>query len=78
MKGLVTFLNTDRNKGELKIALDVIQEFRSKESLEEWGLCPFDCWVKLEQLEDYLKLLTRTDVDSVDDNKAIQYFKEIK
>ena len=36
MKGLITFLNTKRNKSELKIALDVIQEFRSKESLEEW------------------------------------------
>ena len=78
MEGVIKFLGTKRSSEELKTALDVIEEFKSFETKEEWIECPFSCWVKLEQLQDYLKLLTNTGVEDVDDYKAIKYLEQIR
>ena len=51
------FLKTKRDKKDLKIALEVIREFKSHESREEWLAYPILTWVKLEKLEGYLEEL---------------------
>jgi hypothetical protein len=56
---LEDFLKTKRDKGELKIALEVIRDFKSYESPGEWLHVPFLAWRKLEQLEEYLVFLTK-------------------
>jgi len=54
---IVNFLKTKRKKKELKIALDVIEEFKDNENVEEWYSIPFMAWAKLEQLVEYLEHL---------------------
>ncbi len=54
---LIDFIKTKRSKEDLKIALEVLTEFKSNESHEEWALTPFMAWAKLEQLEEYLEHL---------------------
>jgi len=73
MSGLIEFLDTTRSKDELKIALSVIEEFKGKESEVEWASFSFESWQRLEQLQDYLRLLTGIDVKEVNDNTAISY-----
>ncbi|WP_316979237.1 hypothetical protein [Shumkonia mesophila] len=51
---LIDFLKTQRSREDLKTALDVLREFKSCESDEEWFLCPCAAWTKLEQMEEYL------------------------
>ena len=51
---ITDFLKTQRSQAELAIALTVLREFKECESTEEWALAPFQAWVKLEQLEEYL------------------------
>lgn len=51
---IVNFLKTTRSKDELKHALEVLREFKSCESAEEWAMIPFAAWAKLEQLEEFL------------------------
>lgn len=57
-KGIISFLETNRPKKELKLALEVIREFKDYESRHEWLHIPFVAWTKLEQLEEFLKFLT--------------------
>ena len=54
---LKNFLETKRSKKDLEIVLEVIQDFKSYESEEEWALHSFESWQKLEQLEGYLEKL---------------------
>ena len=51
---ITDFLKTTRTKDELKTALDILREFKSNESTEEWASIMFSSWVKLEQLEEFL------------------------
>jgi len=48
------FLKTATPKADLAAALRVLREFKAGESREEWMRTPFACWVKLEQLEEFL------------------------
>ena len=65
---ITDFLKTSRRKEELKIALDILLEFKKCESIEEWAMIPFVSWTKLEQLEEFLDYLVNgTDLN--DDTK---------
>jgi hypothetical protein len=48
------FLKADLDPKDLEAALRVIRSFKECESTEEWGATPFDRWMKLEQLEEFL------------------------
>lgn len=73
--GLLDFLKTSRTKDELKLCLDILQEFKDKESQGEWLMVPFMAWSKFEQFQDYLRLLTDTDVSEVNDQTAKKFIK---
>jgi hypothetical protein len=75
--GLLDFLKTKRSKKELKLCLDILTEFKKHESKIEWVVTPFDTWAKLEQFEEYLKLLTNTNIKSVTDEVAKEFLKNI-
>jgi hypothetical protein len=51
---LVDFLKTQRSKEDLKIALDVLREFKGCESNQEFYAIPFDSWDMLENFEAFL------------------------
>ena len=55
---ILDFLKTARSKNDLKTALEVLREFKKCESSNEWLMCPFYAWIKLEQLEEFLAHLT--------------------
>ena len=57
MPMITDFLKTARTKEDLKIALEVLREFKSGETHREWINCPIIAWVKLEQLEEFLVYL---------------------
>ena len=76
--GLLDFLKTKRTKEELKLCLDILKEFKGHESQMEWLWCSFSTWVKLEQFEDYLRLLTDTEVEDVSDERAKEFFKNCR
>lgn len=57
MKKITDFLKTKTSKDKLKIALQVLIEFKSCESRDEWLFTPFIAWSKLEQLEEFLEHL---------------------
>lgn len=75
---LLEFLKTTRTTEELNLVLDVLKEFKSHESDLEWAGCSFESWVKLEQFEDYLKLLTERDVERVQDSRAKKYLETLR
>lgn len=74
---LLEFLKTKRTKEELNLVLDILKEFKGHESTEEWAFCSFESWVKLEQFEDYLRLLTEREIEEVDDDKAKEYLSAL-
>ena len=51
---ITDFLKTTRSKEELKLALEVLREFKACESQNEWLAIPFAAWAKLEQIEEFL------------------------
>jgi len=51
---IIDFLETKRPRAELGTALEVIREFKSCQSVEEWAEISSRAWLKLEQLEEYL------------------------
>ena len=51
---ITDFLKTKQSVEDLKTALDIIREFKSNESTDEWASIPFAAWAKLEQLEEFL------------------------
>jgi hypothetical protein len=72
-EGLLRFMRTTRPREELRVALDVIRDFKACENRDEWAM-PFHHWMRLEQLEDYLKLLVGDRPDEVSDQTALDYF----
>ncbi len=54
---ITNFLKTKRDKKDLLIALEILQEFKKNENQEEWLSIPFIAWAKLEQLEEFLEHL---------------------
>ena len=54
---ITNFLKTTRSKEDLKIALEILREFKECESEEEWIRIPFIAWSKLEQMEEFLSHL---------------------
>jgi hypothetical protein len=76
-EGVLGFLRTDIPVDELRIALKVIRSFKDCESREEWLVIPFAAWAKFEQLEDCLKLLTDTDAGDVDDQRMLDFFRQM-
>lgn len=75
--GLIEFLKTKRSSKELCSALKVIEEFKSCESPEEYIGHDFCTWSRLEQLEDYLRILTNDGEGKVSDKTAKAYFSNI-
>lgn len=75
--GALRFLKTTKSRADLCIALDVLMEFKDCENAGEWMMTPFAAWAKLEQLQDYLCLLTSRDVDKVDDQTAKDYLASL-
>lgn len=71
--GALRFLLTKRTPEELKTALEILEEFKQQENQAEWYHTPFDCWMKLEQMEDYLRLLTGDGAEDVKDETAKKY-----
>lgn len=67
---LIEFLETERTKEELNTALDIIKEFKEKESEREFMQFSCESWQRLEQLEEYLKLLINREKDTVEDTTA--------
>ncbi len=76
--GLLEFLKTKRTKEELKLCLEILEEFKSCENQMEWMMCNFSTWVKLEQFQDYLRLLTDTELENVDDEQAKEFLNTVK
>ena len=66
---ITDFLKTDRSKEDLKIALEVLREFKKCESTEEWTSIMFVAWTKLEQFEEFLGHLAEG-AELADDTKA--------
>lgn len=51
---ITDFLKTAKDKSELRVALDVLREFKGCESREERAFTPGLAWSKLEQMEEFL------------------------
>lgn len=58
---ITDFLKTTRSKDQLKIALEVLREFKAGESQGEWLMLSFATWAKLEQLEEFLAHLVEAE-----------------
>jgi hypothetical protein len=54
---ITDFLDTNRAAPDLRVALEVLREFKAGENDEEYLATPFQAWVKLEQLEEFLEHL---------------------
>jgi hypothetical protein len=76
-EGLLRLLETERPLDELRVTLATIREFKELESRDEW-MMRFIAWVRLEQLEDYLRLLTNDGADEVSDEVARAYFAAMR
>lgn len=75
--GLLRFLVADIPEDDLRTTLRVLQTFKGFESTQEW-MMPFDLWARLEQLEDYLRIRLNVEVDEVDDERAKEYYENLK
>jgi hypothetical protein len=51
---ITDFLKTTRSKADLKVALEVLREFKAGENQAEWLTVSFAAWIKLEQFEEFL------------------------
>ena len=54
---ITDFLKTKRSIDELKVALDVLHDFKKCESSKEYLGTWFSAWAKLEQLQEFLEHL---------------------
>ncbi len=54
---ITDFLKTARSRDDLKIALEVLREFKNGESREEYLSVMFAAWTKLEQYQEFLEYL---------------------
>lgn len=59
-ESITEFLKTTRSKDDLRIALEVLREFKECESEGEWYSILFASWTKLEQLEEFLAHLVES------------------
>lgn len=75
---IIDFLKTNRDKKDLKIALEVLTEFKECESVEEWFVIDFAAWAKLEQLEEYLRHLVHGESLAEDTLKELERQKLAK
>lgn len=75
--GLLNFLGTPIPVEDLKTALRVIEAFKKCESAAEWMDMPFSAWLRLEQLEDYLGMLTDPKHET-DDTTALKHLKKLR
>lgn len=50
----INFLQTSTSPDELRAALQVMREFKTHETTEEWMARPFATWIMFEMLEEYL------------------------
>ena len=73
--GITDFLKTQRSKDDLRVALEVVREFKRCESVDEWAAIMFVSWAKLEQLEEFLDHLVNG-AELQEDTK--QYMERIK
>lgn len=73
-KTIFNFLDTKISKTELKAALKVIKEFKKNESYSEWINTPFDCWYKIEQLEEFLEYIVNKKPLSEDTKELLDKF----
>jgi hypothetical protein len=73
---ILNFLKTGRDKAQLRVALEVIREFKAHESIEEYGMTPFMAWAKLEQLEEYLAHLVEDAPLEADTLRALAHIGE--
>ena len=72
---IVDFLKTSRSKEDLKIALEVLREFKECEGDEEWIAISFATWAKLEQLEEFLAYLVEgkpLEEDTLEEIKRVE------
>lgn len=74
--GLLRFLATDLPEADLLAALRVIEAFKSFENTREYDM-PFELWVRLEQLEDYLRLLLDPS-HNTDDSRALAFLGSVR
>lgn len=70
-EGTLAFFDTKRSPEELKIAYDVLHEFKSLESRDEWLMVPFAFWVKFEQFEEMLRLLAGVEGEPLVDERML-------
>lgn len=74
-KVITDFLKTPRAKDDLRIALDVLREFKSNESTLEWAMINFSAWAKLEQFEEFLAHLVESKPLAED---TLEYIKQVE
>lgn len=72
---ITNFLKTPRAKEDLRIALDVLREFKSHESEAEWASIMFAAWAKFEQLEEFLAHLVEG--EPLEDD-TLEYMKQVE
>lgn len=77
-EGIVSFLDTAASKEDLAATLRVLREFKACESMPEWVATPFMCWVKLEQLEEFLDHLVNDAELKSDTVEALKQYREEK
>ena len=73
----VDFLETKRSRGELRIVLSVLREFKEMESGAEFAHSSFRTWEKLEMIEEYLIYLTTGDIKKLQKD-TVRYIKKNK
>ena len=74
--GMLRFLATDIPECDLQAALRVIEAFKALENDHEFGM-PFSMWVRLEQLQDYLRMLTDPE-HKTEDTKAAAFLRRVR
>lgn len=74
--GMLRFLATDLPASDLQAALRVIEAFKALENESEFGM-PFSMWVRLEQLQDYLCMLTDPE-HKTDDTRAAAFLRRVR
>lgn len=73
---ITDFLKTKRSKEDLKIALDILEEFKACENADEWLQIPFMAWIKLEQLQEFLEHLVNGEPLAKDTKQYIKMMEE--
>lgn len=67
----IDFLKTVTSKDKLKVALEVIMEYKACEDQTEYLNNSFECWMKLEELQEHLEKLTDSTPHPIDYPKLL-------